>query len=237
MTVSNFYADTFLADLDDQSVQLLWTDPPFGTGDRQTLLRTGQSFQDGSVGQTVDMMVDMAAEMQSKLTPTGVVAICLDYRAVHQVMVEIDGILNFRGEIIWSYATGGVSKSWWSNKHNTILLFDIDGDGEFNYDQVPTEKRLAPKGDYTHPKKISSVWTKTMSTTDVERSGYPNQKPLAIVEPFIEVHTDPGDLVVDPFCGSGTVAVAAQNLGRRFAVNDLNPDAVKVTKSRLVTEP
>ena len=72
-----------------------------------------------------------------------------------------------------------------------------------------------------------------MSNSDTQRVGYPTQKPVEIVLPFVEVHTSLGDLVVDPFAGSGTVAVAARMRGRRFAVNDINPVAAETMRARL----
>lgn len=87
--------------------------------------------------------------------------------------------------------------------------------------------------DYVAPKRVSSVWTVNMSTTDPQRVGYPNQKPLALIDPFIQVHTDPGELVIDPFAGSGSTSHAALVAGRRTAGADPNPEAVQVANERL----
>jgi DNA modification methylase len=86
-------------------------------------------------------------------------------------------------------------------------------------------------------KPFDSVWDiPSIAPTSRERTGYPTQKPLALLERVIEATTDPGALVVDPFVGSGTAAVAAQRLGRRFTCGDRSRQAIEVTCSRLEHE-
>jgi len=67
------------------------------------------------------------------------------------------------------------------------------------------------------------------------RGGYPAEKPPEVAEVLIRQSTEPGDLVIDPFMGSGSVGVAALRLGRRFHGNDLNPEAVTIARQRLET--
>ena len=72
-----------------------------------------------------------------------------------------------------------------------------------------------------------------MSPTGKEKTGYPTQKPLRIVERIVRVHSEPGDLVLDFFAGSGTTGEAAARLGRRYLLVDSNPEAVRVMARRL----
>ena len=86
-------------------------------------------------------------------------------------------------------------------------------------------------------KPFDSVWDiPSIAPTAAERTGYPTQKPLALLERVISATTDPGALVIDPFVGSGTTAVAAQRLGRRFVAGDCSPQAIAVTCGRLERE-
>ena len=73
----------------------------------------------------------------------------------------------------------------------------------------------------------------TFNSTNAERTGYPNQKPEKLIEPFILVHTSEGDLVVDPFAGSGTVGAVAKRLGRKYLMIDVNLVAIKTMQKRL----
>lgn len=241
MSVYREGAAELLGRINDDSVALIWTDPPFGTGKRQELESTwGQygrlGYMDRGQTQTIDLCIQTANEAARILRPDGVLALLLDYRCIHEAIVAIrsETSLFFAGEIVWHFELGGVSKSWWTNKHNTIALFR-KASPQFHLDRVPTVERRAKRGDYTSDmRRANSVWNHTMGPLAKERTGYPNQKPLAIVEPFVNVHTDPGDLVVDPFCGSGTVAVAAFKNDRRFIVGDTSPDAVAITRDRLI---
>jgi DNA modification methylase len=86
-------------------------------------------------------------------------------------------------------------------------------------------------------KPFDSVWDiPSLAPTAAERTGYPTQKPLALLERVIAATTGPGALVVDPFVGSGTTAVAAQRLGRRFTAGDSSARAIGVTCGRLKRE-
>jgi len=223
-----------LKTLDDGTVQLLWTDPPFGTGKQQKVVSSGLHYTDGAVNDVLALSRDMAIQARRVLSDDGVMAVCLDYRAIHPVCVLAAKYLEPCGEIVWTFGLGRGSTRWWTNKHNTIALFALKGASpRFYYDRVPSTTRKAPKAGYEGDKKVASVWDYTMSNTDPERVGYPNQKPEAIIEPFVLVHTDEGDLVVDPFGGSGSTAAVAQRLGRRYAIADTNPSAIETIKKRL----
>ena len=72
-----------------------------------------------------------------------------------------------------------------------------------------------------------------LSTNHSERIGYPTQKPLSLLERIVKASSNPRDVVLDPFCGSGTALVAAQALGRQWIGIDSNHDAVRLSRSRL----
>jgi site-specific DNA-methyltransferase (adenine-specific) len=220
--------------LEDGSVQLIWTDPPYGTDRYQKIQSTGKKYRDDSVDDVVKLMKEVADEAVRVLSIHGVLAVCLDYRAVHQVYCALlEAGLHPHGEIIWTFGLGRTARKWWANKHNTILLFSKSSTPLFLEDEVPRVERKAPKGEYQGDKKVASVWDITFNSTNAERTGYPNQKPEKLIEPFIKVHTREGDLVVDPFGGSGTTAAVAKRLGRRYAIGDANIEAVNVIKDRL----
>lgn len=230
-----------LEGLDDKSVSLLWTDPPFGTGKMQsqnsTLVNVGRiQYLDKDPRSIVALIMQLAPEIERVLKDDGVLALLFDYRVIHEAVTAVrsESNLKYRGEIIYHFELGGIAKKWWSNKHNTIAMFTKDSP-KFYFDRIPTTERKAPRGDYTSEKrKVNSVWTYTMGSSDSERAGYPNQKPLAIVEPFVLVHTDPGDLCVDPFCGSGTLGAAAKKNGRNYILGDTSPEAVEICRNRLL---
>lgn len=221
-------------ELADESVSMFLSDPPYGTGKEQKLLSSGESYHDVAPDQVVRWCTDIASEALRFLKPEGLFALCLDDRASHEVAVSLKTLLHFHGEIIWHFETGGLSKSWYSRKHNTVLMFGLSAKRpKFDFDQVPTVERKAPKPGYFSPKKLNSVWNINVSTTAQERTSYVNQKPEELFERFVKVHTDPGDLIVDPFCGSGTTAMVAERNGRDWICGDTNPAALTIANERL----
>lgn len=236
MIVNCSYRDA-ISSLDDGSVQLVWTDPPFGTGEKQKLDSTSgtrYSYMDYDSSKALENVVDMASLVAPKMTPTGVLAICLDYRIVHEAKVAIQetGLYGFNREIIYHFELGATSRNWWTNKHNTILLWGFESP-LFQLENVPTVERKSVRGVYNSAmRRVNSVWSITMGPSDTQRTGYPNQKPLSLIEPFVLVHTRPNDLVFDPFAGSGSTGVAAKNHGRRFVMCDVSAEACTVMRGR-----
>jgi site-specific DNA-methyltransferase (adenine-specific) len=221
--------------VDDDSVRLIWTDPPFGTNDLQKIVSSGLSYSDLNVDSVINLFRELIPEMARVLKADGTIAVCLDYRTVHQVyclFLEF-GLVPHR-EIIWTFGLGNGGSKWWANKHNTVLLFGKSLDRPFfNADAVPLVERKSRSRGYGGFKKIASVWDITLSNAASERVGYPSQKPESLIKPFVLVHTEEDDFVLDPFGGSGTTAAVAQKNNRRFITGDISIDAVEVMIERL----
>jgi site-specific DNA-methyltransferase (adenine-specific) len=188
------------------------------------------------------LMPRIAAALRC-LTPDGSLFVHLDYREVHYVKVALDRLLGrerFMNEIIWSYDYGGRPRNRWPAKHDTLLWYALDPDAYvFNYDAMDRIPYMAPglvsKEKAERGKTPTDVWWHTIVPTNSrEKTGYPTQKPLGILERVIKVHTCPGDVVLDFFAGSGTTGEAAARHGRGFVLIDDNPEAVCTMGARLV---
>jgi len=176
------------------------------------------------------------------LADDGAFFLHVDYREVHYCKVLLDSIFGrecFMNEIIWAYDYGARSKSKWPAKHDNILWYVKDPSNyTFNYDAMDRLPYMAP-GLVTAEKAArgktpTDVWWNTIvSPNGKERTGYPTQKPLAIIERIVKVHSRPGDLCLDFFAGSGTLGAAAAKHGRGFLLVDENPEAVQVMSQRL----
>ena len=257
-----------LLEIEDESIPLIYIDPPFNTGldRRHTRLKTvrddvngdrtgfgGRRYRTVRLGaqefvDTFDDFMDFIAprlqEAHRILSPTGSFFFHIDYREAHYCKVLLDSIFGrecFMNEIIWSYDFGGRSKRRWPAKHDTILWYAKNPDHyTFNYDAIDRIPYLAPglvtKEKAARGKTPTDVWWQTIVPTNGrERTGYPAQKPLAILERIVKVHSNPGDVVLDFFAGSGTTGEAAARNDRRYVLIDNNPEAAQLMSKRLAS--
>ncbi len=176
------------------------------------------------------------------LSPDGSFFFHIDYREAHYCKVMLDGIFgrrSFLNEIVWAYDYGARSRRRWSPKHDTILFYAKNPeDYVYNYDDIDRIPYLAPG--LVGPEKAArgktptDVWWQTVvSPNGKEKTGYPTQKPLAILNRIVRVHSRPGARVLDFFAGSGTTGEAALRAGRSAVLIDNNPEAIRVMKRRL----
>ena len=176
------------------------------------------------------------------LTPSGTLYVHLDHREVHYVKVALDGLFGreqFLNELIWAYDYGAKPKTRWPQKHDTILVYVRSrADYFFDAEAVDREPYMAP-GLVTPEKRergkrpTSVMWHTIVSPTGHEKTGYPTQKPEALIRRFVQASSRPGDLCLDPFAGSGTLGAVAAKLGRRHLLIDESADAVAVMRRRL----
>ena len=176
------------------------------------------------------------------LTDNGSLFFHIDYREVHYAKVLIDTIFgraSFLNEIIWSYDYGGKPRTRWPAKHDNLLWYAKDPTNyTFNYDAIDRIPYLAP--DLVTPEKAlrgkipTDVWWMTIVPTNSrEKTGYPTQKPLKLLNRIVAVHSNPGDTILDFFAGSGTTGMAAALANRRFILIDESPEAVRIMSKRL----
>jgi site-specific DNA-methyltransferase (adenine-specific) len=154
----------------------------------------------------------------------------------------LDGIFgrdNFLNEVIWAYDYGGRSKRRWPAKHDNILVYAKDHRRYvFNYHDLDRIPYMAP-GLVTAEKAArgktptDTWWQTIVPTNGAERTGYPTQKPLAILSRIVRASSRPGDMVLDFFAGSGTTGVAAAQAGRGFTLVDSSAEAITVMRARL----
>lgn len=202
-------------------------------------------------------------ESKRVLKQTGSVFLHCDKVASHYIRVSLDkvfGMKNFRSEIIWSYKRWSNSKKGLLNSHQNIYFYSKSEDFKFNQfytDYAPTtniDQILQDREKTTNGKSIyktdengnivlgkekkgvplSDTWEiPYLNPKAKERVGYPTQKPVLLLKEIIKIVTDEGDLVVDPFCGSGTTCVAAKSMNRNFIGIDASNDAVELANRRL----
>lgn len=242
--------------LDGTPPRLVYIDPPFAT-DREFSLahrlpdelggheveRVAYSDRWGELDAYLAFMDGVLAAVERALHPDGSLLLHCDHRAAHWLAVQCDrrfgpgargvdgNAPGFRNELVWRYGLGGSSARAWPRKHDTILWYTRSARWTFHPPMVPaTSHRM--RGQLKKAPDVIDV--PALNNLAAERTGYPTQKPLALLELLIGAHTDPDDAVADVFCGSGTTGEAAWRLGRPALLADVGDDAVATTRARLV---
>lgn len=197
------------------------------------------------------------------LKNTGSVFLHCDKTASHNIRIILDKVFgkeNFQSEVIWSYKRWSNAKKGLLNSHQIIFFYSKTDQFKFNtlytdysattnLDQIlqNRERNENGKAVYQRDKNgnviigkakrgvpLSDVWEiPYLNPKAKERTGYPTQKPVLLLNQIIKIATDEGDLVLDPFCGSGTTCVSAKSLNRNYLGIDISIDAVELANSRL----
>jgi len=240
-------------------ISLAYLDPPYGTGrdfgayddrwpDRQAL---------------VAMLRPRIESLHRLLHPEGSILVHVDHRVSHEIARVLDEVFGagdrdppralpmpgFRNEIIWTYGLGGSSSRFYPRKHDVIFWYTKGSAWHFNPPRMPARSArmrgqmkkqvdvfVGPPRLEEVDETVADVWDiATINNMAKERTGYPTQKPLALLERLVAAHSRAGELVIDPFCGSGTTLIAAQRLGRRAIGIDRSPEAVRIARERSTT--
>jgi site-specific DNA-methyltransferase (adenine-specific) len=235
-----------LQTLPSESIDLIYIDPPFNTGKKQsrTQIRTerdelgdrvgfqGKRYQTIKIGSKgyIDLVDDYLAFLEPRLReayrilkPGGSLYFHIDYREVHYCKILLDAIFgreSFLNEIIWAYDYGARSKSKWPAKHDNILWYARNPNHyTFNLDAVDRIPYMAPglvgREKAEKGKTPTDTWWHTIVPTNgKEKTGYPTQKPLGILRRIISASSNPGEVVLDFFAGSGTTGAVCLELDR-----------------------
>jgi adenine specific DNA methylase Mod len=192
--------------------------------------------------------------MHRLLAPTGTLYLHLDWHADHYARLLLDEIFGperLLNEIVWVYHGPSPIRTAFNRKHDTILSYTKGAKYTFNVDAVRkpynpnTVKTFesSPKAGFgkvpdLERGKVPEDWWyfPVVARLHRERTGYPTQKPEALLERILLASSNPGDLVADFFCGSGTAVAVAARLGRRFIAADGTWRAVHTVRCRMVRQ-
>ena len=216
-----------------------------------------------SIEEYLELVENVLLESKRVLKNTGSVFLHCDKTASHNIRVVMDKVFgreNFQSEIIWSYKRWSNAKKGLLNAHQVIFFYSKTQDFKFNtlytdysattnLDQILQDRERNENGKSVYKKDengnvvlgkekkgvpLSDVWEiPYLNPKAKERTGYPTQKPVLLLNQILNIVTEEGDLVVDPFCGSGTTCVSAKSLKRQFIGIDISKDAVELANSRL----
>lgn len=190
-------------------------------------------------------MAERLEQMHRILKDTGSLYLHCDPTMAHYLKVILDvtfGYSNFRNEVVWCYHAGGASKRRFARKHHTIFVYGKNTKkSKHNVlrvlpyrDIYARDKHGNPNPGYHPDGKMLHDWWEIPQISSVakERLGYPTQKPIALLNRIIEASSDPGDIVLDPFCGCGTAVDASRRLKRQFVGIDISSFAIDLIIDR-----
>ena len=234
-----------LKNLPETSFDLLFADPPYNL----TKNFGENSFKQTSLDEYEAWLETWLADCSKLLKPTASVYICGDWRSAAAIQRVGMKFFTLRNRITWEREKGRGARANWKNSSEDIWFFTVSDEYTFNTDAVKIKRRVlapytengAPKdwersGDgnfrLTHP---SNLWTDlTVPFWSMpENTDHPTQKPEKLLAKIILASTNENDLVLDPFAGSGTTAVVAQKLKRRFSVIECDERYCLLAEKRL----
>jgi site-specific DNA-methyltransferase (adenine-specific) len=226
----------------DGAVDLIVTDPPYGLG--KDYGNDSDKLDADAYLRWMEKWIDIALP---KLAPTGSLYICLTWRYAPEIFVMLKQRMTMLNEIIWDRrvpSMGGSVRSY-TSVHDTIGFFAKQKGYYFNLDaiRIPYDaetKKARSRSIFVgakwlemgfNPKDLWSV--SRLHREHPERADHPTQKPLEIIERMIKASCPAGGMVLDPFMGSGTTAVAAKRCGMNFVGFELNPAYCDLIEKRL----
>lgn len=212
----------------------------------------------------LQFMYERLTLMRELLCDTGSIYLHCDYHRnqyLRLIMDEVFGIENFQNEIVWCYTGASQTKSKFTSKHDTIISYKKEEKATFNWQDVlipysaetiaRTNRGAGDSGLYgdidaeeKHKNRLSKggkipedwwIDLPRIQGNGLEKTGYPTQKPEAVLERIIKASSNPGDIIFDCFMGSGTTQAVAMKLGRRFIGADINFGAIQTTTKRLLS--
>lgn len=215
-------------------VNLIYIDPPFATK-RDFMKDEVKAYADKVVGSAfIEFTRKRIILLKELLAPDGTIFVHLDQKKGHYIKIILDEIFgenHFLNEIVWLYGLGGSSNKYFPQKHDNIFWYSNSDKYFFEPPMVPaTSQRM--KGE---DKKCPDFWDiPSLNNMAVERLSYPTQKPEALLERVISAASQPGDLVLDAFAGSGTTLAVAEKLDRKWIGIDCGKLSIYTIQSRML---
>ena len=236
-------------------VKLIYIDPPFATTDEFQNKEGAKAYNDKKKGaQFVEFLRRRLLLAREILSPDGSIYVHLDQKMSHYIKVLMDEIFgknHFRNEIAWCYTGPSQAGNYFPRKHDTILFYSRTANNEFFPPRISHKSGVHNSGQLfgasaegegkkeemeKQGKKVEDWWVDIWSCDRYrgELAGYPTQKPEELLKRIIQASTKEGDLVMDFFAGSGTTAVVAEKLSRRWILCDVGKLSYYVCQKRLL---
>lgn len=215
-----------------ESVDLLIADPPYNFGKDYGNNRDLRAWHDYE-----EFTQNWLHEAMRVLKPTGTLYAFMGVRYISKLFQNMEDIgLLFNGWITWHYTQGMGRKTGFSPRHEDILYFTKSSNFTFNLEAVRVPQKYYRERNNMAGANPGDVWQFShVHYCSAEREKHPTQKPEALLERMIRASSNPEDLVLDPFVGSGTTCRVAELLQRKWIGIDINPEYIQMSERRLLS--
>ena len=233
--------------IQDESVDLIFTSPPYFLGKDYDYSILVEDF--------LESIVEIQDKMYPKLKKGG--SLCwqvgchvqnaavtpLDF-LVHRVCMSFPALI-LRNRVIWTFEHGAHARKRLSGRHETVLWYTKGDNYEFNLDQIRIPQKYPGKRHYKGPnrgelsgnplgKNPGDVWSiPNVKANHVEKTTHPCQFPVALVSRFVRALTPPNGVILDPYAGSASTAIAALETGRKFYCIEINENYFEISRKRI----
>ena len=221
-------------DIPDNSIDLIVADPPYNLGKDY-----GNNHDILGFEEYLDFSRKWISEAKRTLSENGTIYIFMGVRFISYLydILDREQGLFFNSWVIWHYTQGLGKTKGFSPRHDDILVFNKSKNFKFNLDDVRVPQKYYRKRNNMRGANPGDVWTFShVHYSNPNRQNHPTQKPEGLIERIILASSDKGDVVLDPFAGSGTTLRVCQQLNRQCIGFELNPEYVELVKTRL-SEP
>ena len=216
--------------LPQRSIDLVCADPPYNLGKNY-----GNTIDKKEHRQYEDFTRDWLQSVDRVLKDNGTIYVFMGVRFISQLYLILEEMgLSFNGWITWHYTQGMGRTKGFSPRHEDILYFVKGKYPTFNLDDIRIPQKYYRERNNMKGANPGDVWQFShVHYCSQEREDHPTQKPEGVLERMIRASSNPGDVVLDPFVGSGTTCKVARSLGRHWIGIDTNPDYISISEKRI----
>lgn len=235
-----------LAEIESSSIDFIFADPPYFLSNDGFTVKSGKAASvnkgqwDKSSGFDADLAFHRAwiSECLRVLKPNGTIAISGTYHSIYQCGFLLQELgCRIINDLAWFKPNGAPALAGrnFTASHETIIWASKSKKAKHTFNYAVSKSWEAPSDKLLNPgKQMRSVWSiATTPKREKEFGQHPTQKPLELLLRLVAICTNKGDVVLDPFCGSGTTGVAAITLSRKFVGIDLDKDHLELARRRI----
>lgn len=229
--IKNGDALELFKNIKDNSIDLIVADPPYNLNKDY-----GNNSDTKSFEEYIKFTEDWTREAKRVLKPTGTIYVFMGFRFISYLyqILEKSQKLNFNNWICWYYTQGIGKKKGFSPRHDDILMFTKTEKFTFNLDSIRVPQKFYRSVNNMRGANPGDVWEFShVHYCQENRQNHPTQKPEGLIERMVLASSNEGDIVLDPFSGSGTTLRVCQQLNRKGIGFELNQEYVLMTEERL----